>query len=348
MLVRVIISILLLCSNTAFANNCEEQEIRCTEPAETRRIEGKDIERECWKYKYKLNCHRSSKNDCNKINSKDCSFVSEECIKKVTEGSLEFCANYKRHYACSKQVEYEEEKIELLKNDNPIDARDLMCNVMCLDGECSSVKKAAAEDNNELKEAIGMLNILRDSKGSTVNDKLISILKGTVNQCDKKILDYLNCCSMAGGWGQIFGASCGAEQKNLHKSRQEKKCVEVGSYCHTEFPVFGCVIRRTTFCCYDSVISKIINQEAKKQLNIGNGTPEHPNCGGISLEDLEKVDLSKADFKEFYDEVVIPNIKIPDLKTITNHNAINAEKIIKNNSGKEKNGFNPDVLKGGL
>ena len=333
MLVRVIF-LLLIWPQIVFASHCEEQAIYCTAPAETRKVEGRDVHRECWQYKYKLNCNRSSKNDCGKILVHDCSFVEEECLSRAKEGDLEFCSNFKRHYACEKKVEYEEEKVELLKNGQQPDAKDLMCSVMCLDGECRAIRKAKDTEDKDLANAVAMLNALKEAKKGLNHNALINIFKGDTKSCDKKIAGYSNCCQMSSGWGKILGASCGPAASDLAKKRREKKCVEVGSYCSTKVPLLGCVIRRTTFCCYDSVIAKLLNQEAKKQLGKNNGSVENPSCGGLSLEDIQKVDFSKTDFSEFYQEVIVPNIKIPDVKMAHDNTIQSAEQIKRNTENK--------------
>ena len=76
-----------------------------------------------------------------------------------------------------------------------------------------------------------------------------------------------------------------------------------------------------------------------------NGTAKSPECGGLSIEDLEVVDLSKADFREFYDEVVIPNINIPDVKVDGTSKAKDTE-VSKMPS--EHKGFNEKSLKEGM
>lgn len=97
------------------------------------------------------------------------------------------------------------------------------------------------------------------------------------------------------------------------------------------------------------MLAKIINQEARKQLGLTSGSAENPKCGGIALEYFKRVDLSKADFSEFYQKVVIPNIKIPNVKGDAKANADNVASI--KNSAKnlpnERKGFNPSLLENG-
>ena len=307
---------------------CSEKDIYCSIPGGTRKVSGVDVYRECWQYKSKMDCSRDSKNDCNKIDHNVCTFVGEDCLSNEEEGGLKYCGNMKRKFACEREISWEEERTELVKEGDNVDGKDLLCASLCLDGNCDAVKKAKVEEDKDMAKAVGMLNALKDAKKGIVGDALINIFKGSAEHCDKKLWGYTNCCTKMGGWGKALGAGCSAEAKNLAKKRKEKKCVEVGTYCKTKF-LGACVIKRTTFCCYDSIIVKLINQEAKKQLRRSNGDAENPSCGGLSIEDLENVDLSNIDFTEFYEEVIVPNINIPDLKLDAKSNKESAEEIAK-------------------
>jgi hypothetical protein len=41
-----------------------------------------------------------------------------------------------------------------------------------------------------------------------------------------------------------------------------------------------------------------MNQGAKKQLGLSNGNAKNPICGGLSMEDLQRIDMKKIDFSE--------------------------------------------------
>lgn len=120
----LIISILVLVqmssTNIASASidtiGCEEIEVDCAIPNQTKKIRGTDVFRNCWKHTYKLDCSKRSKNDCGKIPSDICAYISEECIDLRKEGESSYCANLRRKYSCEKIIEYEEEKEELLNN----------------------------------------------------------------------------------------------------------------------------------------------------------------------------------------------------------------------------------------
>ena len=339
-----ILIVTIFCHNKSYAT-CDEKDVYCSIPGGTRRVNGVDVKRDCWQYKYKMDCARNSKNDCSKIDHNKCTMVAEDCISNEEEGGLKYCGNLKRKFGCKREISWEEEKTELIKEGDNVDGKDLLCAALCLDGNCDAVKKANMEQDKDLTQAVAMLNALKDAKKGILGDDLINVFKGESEHCDKKWKGYTNCCTKFGGWGKALGAGCSPEAKNLAKKRKEKKCVEIGTFCYTKVPILGCVIERTTFCCYDSIIAKIINQEAKKQLGRNNGYAENPSCTGLNKEDLERIDLSNVDFTEFYEEIVVPNINIPNIAIDAKSNADSAAEIAKRaaNMPNERKGFSNKI-----
>lgn len=73
-------------------------------------------------------------------------------------------------------------------------------------------------------------------------------------------------------------------------------CVEVGGFCSRKLPIFGtCIQKKKSYCCFNSILAKIINQEGKRQRGRGNGSPQSPDCSGLTTDDFNYIDLSLAD-----------------------------------------------------
>ena len=66
-----------------------------------------------------------------------------------------------------------------------------------------------------------------------------------------------------------------------------------------------CIEKRQTYCCYQSPLSRIMNEQIRKQGDIlgvefdGFGTPREPKCAGIPLEKVDKVDWDRIDLSEW-------------------------------------------------
>lgn len=72
--------------------------------------------------------------------------------------------------------------------------------------------------------------------------------------------------------------------------------------------IFGCTEESRSYCCFKSILAKIINREGRKQLGLSLET-----CEGITVEQLQKLDFSKIDMTEFQNSVV-PKTLIWEIK----------------------------------
>ncbi|WP_242470761.1 conjugal transfer protein TraN [Thiocystis violacea] len=92
---------------------------------------------------------------------------------------------------------------------------------------------------------------------------------------------------------------CTEDEFTLGVQRELKSCHRVGSYCKKNF--FGaCIESRDRFCCFNSPLSRILNEQIRGQAGIGGyGSAKHPNCAGIAVERLAQVDWSRIDLSEW-------------------------------------------------
>ncbi|EGR3971190.1 hypothetical protein DDN72_17225 [Vibrio cholerae] len=63
--------------------------------------------------------------------------------------------------------------------------------------------------------------------------------------------------------------------------------------------VFGaCIEKRQSYCVFDSPLSRIMMEQiyAQSQMNLNWGTAKKPNCTGVGIQDLDKVDWDKVDW----------------------------------------------------
>ncbi|NNH76502.1 conjugal transfer protein TraN [Acinetobacter sp. ANC 5380] len=96
------------------------------------------------------------------------------------------------------------------------------------------------------------------------------------------------------------------EERNLPNRLNANLCIYVGEYCSKEVKILGaklCRTKKKTYCCFNSTLSRIINQEGNKQLGRGMGSPKDATCNGFTMDEFSRLDLSKMDLTEFVDEV---------------------------------------------
>ena len=70
------------------------------------------------------------------------------------------------------------------------------------------------------------------------------------------------------GWGKSVNlCRCSGGEKALALKREKKLCHMVGTYCDKRDPILkNCLVKKTNFCCFDSKLSRIFQEQARKQL----------------------------------------------------------------------------------
>lgn len=92
--------------------------------------------------------------------------------------------------------------------------------------------------------------------------------------------------------------ACEEEHFMLASKIEMKSCTYVGSYCKTK--VLGsCVEKRKGYCCFNSPLSRIIQEGARPQLGMSWGNSKSPSCEGIPAEHLSKIDWNLINWEEW-------------------------------------------------
>lgn len=112
--------------------------------------------------------------------------------------------------------------------------------------------------------------------------------------------------AMAGAVIDYFTQSCDQTSTETGVLNGSGYCYEIGEYCRERWQFVGCVQRAKSFCCFNSKMGRIIHQQGRAQLNSvsGFGTPEAPNCRGLTPEEFQSIDFSKIDFSDYYGDLV--------------------------------------------
>jgi hypothetical protein len=92
--------------------------------------------------------------------------------------------------------------------------------------------------------------------------------------------------------------ACTEGEAELQVRKTLKSTHEIGTYCSTRF-LGACITKRTMHCMFNSPLSRIFNEQARSQLGMSWGTPEAPNCQGISLAQFQNIDMERIDLSEW-------------------------------------------------
>jgi conjugal transfer mating pair stabilization protein TraN len=79
------------------------------------------------------------------------------------------------------------------------------------------------------------------------------------------------------------------------------ECHFIGDYCKQEWWLIGCVQRANVYCCFNSMLARIIQEQGRPQLQSFNGwgSVSSPDCRGFTEEEFSHIDFSKIDFSEY-------------------------------------------------
>ena len=105
--------------------------------------------------------------------------------------------------------------------------------------------------------------------------------------------------------------SCDQAEQILAMKKDNQLCHSVGSYCSSKIRIIGvCVQTTQTYCCFNSRLSRILNEQGRAQLARGWGGAKGPDCSGFTVAQLQNLDFSRMDLTEFYAEIAP---KLPDV-----------------------------------
>ncbi len=92
--------------------------------------------------------------------------------------------------------------------------------------------------------------------------------------------------------------TCEQEEFELGAKRELRSCHDVGSYCKTKV-LSACIERRKAYCCFNTPLARILNEQIRPQLGRGWGEADAPDCTGINVNDFERVDWDRVNLDEW-------------------------------------------------
>ncbi|EJD7217317.1 type-F conjugative transfer system mating-pair stabilization protein TraN [Escherichia coli] len=275
----------------------------CSEPGGTKTgvMEGKpwSLTESCWAYRDKYVTQSADNGTCKTYTDNPaCTLASRQCAFYSDEGT---CLHEYATYSCESKTS----------------GKVMVCggDVFCLDGECD---KAQSGKNSDFGAAVSQLAALAAAGKdvAALNGVDVRAFTGEAKFCRKAAAGFSNCCK-DGGWGQDVGlAKCNSEEKALGKAKEDKLTVSVGEFCSKK--VLGvCLQKKRSYCQFDSKLAQIVQQQGRNgQLRIGFGSSKHPDCRGITVDELQRIKFDQLDFTNFYEDLM-KNQQIPDNGALT-------------------------------
>jgi len=129
----------------------------------------------------------------------------------------------------------------------------------------------------------------------------IAIFAGSGQSCREAGVEtgFFNCCSQDVAW--LIG-QCGEGERDLQKAKDAGACHYVGIKCVADF-LGVCLQEKRFYCCFNSKLARIVQEQGRPQLGISWGDPDNPRCRGFSPEEFQRLDFSRMDLSEFYGDI---------------------------------------------
>ena len=213
-----------------------------------------------------------------------CTLKEQNCIDPNYDGSTP-CQTYDYVYACQATVT------------TPPAATGAICDASWVNG--TAVIATADDPDNDLPQALSAINAMKAASGSYGASADLTIFGGDGLKCGKSIGGLSNCCKDSGLLLDNNLTSCNADEQKLAAEQKKKACHYIGTYCSNK-SLFGCLMKKMTYCCYGSVLGRIIEEAGHSQLGLSWGDAKNPQCGGFSVAQFQQIDLSNVDFSDFY------------------------------------------------
>lgn len=108
---------------------------------------------------------------------------------------------------------------------------------------------------------------------------------------------------------------CEQKEFELGAKKETRQCVYVGSYCASK-ALGSCVEKREAYCCYSSVVARIIQEQGKPQLGYGFGSAKSPSCDALSVDDLARINWNAIDLTEWIGMLSMTD-NLPTINTVS-------------------------------
>jgi hypothetical protein len=101
--------------------------------------------------------------------------------------------------------------------------------------------------------------------------------------------------------------SCNTNEQMLGLKRGQNLCTYIGTYCSNSINLLVgslCVENTQSYCCYNSLLAQLINQQGRAQIGKGYGNVTSPDCSGFSTDQFAQIDFSKIDLSAFAAQIM--------------------------------------------
>lgn len=276
-------------------------------------------------------------NTCTEVESNPkCTRVSKQCVNETSTDIGSWCSEYEFRYECEEEITApsSQTNTKLVCEDQEFYCKD----GSCLEQQDTLEQSGFAEAAATLSAIQGIASHTECQDPQRVetcqvfNGKAQACRKGR-----GKFADLWNCCDLSGGEdaleegkyieaivdagaematigapaaaffaaaGQVlqFLVPCNTDETELSTSKEIDAVRYLGSYCGKKISLgFSkvCIRKDRSYCAWPTPLGKVIMEQAMPQVGRGFGSAKHPNCKGLTIEQVKSLDWDQIDLSEW-------------------------------------------------
>lgn len=285
---------------------CARTNSICLEGPETRVFDGKAVYKSCWRYQNAFACSDlATSSTCSASDATQCNQVNPSVC--AVPGPGESCASVSFPLQCPTA----EAKYNTAVNCGP--------STFCSGGSCYDSTNQASQPTTQFVTSVSQLAAAAEAS-EDLDTATMTIFKGKALKCKNYVLGFVDCCDshtildQVGGGGTLLLAckSDWDQVLELSQKREQGLCHWNWKWTSKKGPLGVKIEESESYCCFNSKLGRIINEQGRAQIGKGWGNPadpENPDCTGFTVEQLQSLDFSQIDFSDFYADIkpVIPS-----------------------------------------
>jgi conjugal transfer mating pair stabilization protein TraN len=264
--------------------NCTLEKVE-ESPQETRIIEGRPVTRS-WRKTQHLKCITQQEKGCEFLKFKQCFFKKENCLK--TENN--HCLQLEKIFQCFSS------------------AKKVSIDTQQAYGQDPQLWDTQYQPNQSFSDIATKLTLFDEMKKELQTGHAASLFKGIPQKCSVSIAENLmyDCCQdMEGLAVDLKLSKCTIDEIALAESKKKGLAHYIGKK-DGNFANLWKSREDHLFCIFPTKLARIFQEQAREQLNINWGDAHDPDCRGLTLEEIKKLNFSKISLKEAFEEPKTP------------------------------------------
>ncbi|ENG7912459.1 conjugal transfer protein TraN [Acinetobacter baumannii] len=265
----------------------------------------KDAKGTCLTYSQKYQCEKTPAKEEQQTICVDVDCVDGKCLEKAADKKDEDFAQAVTMMEAAREAGVYAEK-DYRNTLRLFVGEENQCTVKVLAGSnimscCKEVKidASSATNKNSGSTATGAFNNNPDAPPQQTQGS--SYQYDDVYNDDKTMKQLQS--QLTFGW-----LECSEGERELGIKRGSSLCTHARTWCSKKDPVFGSCLEETrSYCCFKSILAKLINRQGRAQLGMSLET-----CEGIKIDELQKLDFSKMDLTEFKNSITPTNMNLDE------------------------------------